>query len=321
MKLTTLPTIPRPSPRVRFKRILFATDLGAASAQAQAYAALLAHTLGCHLYVLHVEPGSGLSPRYEGVVHAMSEEATSSSNSKIEELERFFLASAAPYTLLREQGEVHEAVNRVVDQYAIDLVILGSHGRHGVSYLFTGSTAENVTRSMTCPVITVGPQACSGFESLIKTIIFPTDFSEESKLALPYATSLAQEFHADLTVLHVAPKYERLVRDREHVQDYLLNQLKNLAPASRFPWCTVNHAVTFGDPGQEIPKAARARNADLIVLGLHTAVHFTSHLPERLSYKVLCYAPCPVMSVLFGERELKLARIPTEFLAMAPYVN
>lgn len=321
MKPATLPTIPRPSPRVRFKNILVATDLGAASTQAQAYAVLLARTLGSHLYVLHAETGPGLSPRYKGVSRTLSEETGKLGDREIQELEKFFRASGAPYTVLLERGEFQDALSRVVEEHPIDLIILGSYGRQGISYLFMGSTAENVTRSSTCPVITVGPQAFSGFENLFNTIVFATDFSEESKLALPYATSLAQEFHANLIVLHVAPKVERLVRDRAHVENYLVNQLKNLVPQSRFPWCSVSHVVTFGDPAQEIPEAARDRKADLIVLGLQGAVRFTSHLPERLSYRVLCEAPCPVMSVLPGARELKLARMPVEFLSMAPHMN
>jgi nucleotide-binding universal stress UspA family protein len=321
MKPSTLPTILRTSPRVHFKNILFATDLGSASAQAQAYAVLLARMFGSHLFILHVEAGLGLSPRYKGAAPSPDQEAGKVSGPGIDELEMFFRASGVPYTLLLERGEVHDALNRVVEKCSIDLIILGSHGRHGVSYLFMGSTAENVARSSRCPVITVGPQAHAGFENSLKTIIFATDFSEESKLALPYATSLAQEFRANLTVLHVAPKRERLIRDREQVEGYLLNQLKSLAPQGHFPWCAVSHVVTFGNTAQEILDAATDRKADLIVLGLHSAVRFTSHVPERLSYRVLCDAPCPVMSVLPGRSDLKLAQLAGSFLASASHAN
>lgn len=321
MKLVALPIVLRTSPRVRFKNILFATDLSAASAQAQAYAVLLARMFGSHFFVLHVEAGPGLSPRYTGASPSPAGEAAKAVDPEINELETFFRASGVPCTMLLEHGEVRDALNRVTEKLSIDLIILGSHGRHGISYFFQGSMAEEVTRSSTLPVITVGPQAQAGFENSLKTILFATDFSEESKLALPYATSLAQEFHANLTVLHVAPKREGLVSDREHVEGYLLNQLKNLAPYSRFPWCAVSHVVTFGDTAREIHDAAKDRKADLIVLGLHRSVRFTSYLPERLSYRVLCEAPCPVMSVLPGVRELKLARLPAEFLANALYMN
>lgn len=321
MKLFTLPKIPRTSPPVRFKNILLATDLGAASVQAHAYAVLLARALGSHLYILYTEPGPGLSPRYLGAGQALKEEAAKPGTHEVQALEKYFKVSGAPFTLLLKRGEVGDTLDRVMEDHPIDLIVVGSHGRKGISHLFMGSTAEDVTRSVNCPVITVGPQAFLNSENPFKTIVFATDFSEESKLALPYATFLAQEFNANLTVLNVAPKHERLAGEGQRVKDYLLNQLKNLVPQARFPWCSISYVVTFGDAAREIPKTARGSNADLIVLGLHSAVQFTSHLPERLAYRVLCEASCPVLSLLPGARELKLARIPGEFLSMVQHMN
>jgi nucleotide-binding universal stress UspA family protein len=321
----TLPPELRSTPRVRFKNILFATDLASNSAPAQTYALLLARMFGSHLFALHVETGPGLAPRYEQVLRAVSHKGQTFDdnqrveNEKIAEMKDFFRLSAVPFTLLVEPGEVREVLDRVVDQHAIDLIILGSHGRKGLSHLLLGSMAENVSRSSTCPVITVGPRARSGFETSLKRIVYATDFSDESRMALPFAVSLAQEFHAALLVTHVAP--ERMSHDRVQVESYLMNRLKNIAPQSRFPWCTVSHSVTFGDPARRILDTAKDNNADLIVLGLHNSVQFTSHFPERLAYSIVCDASCPVMSVLPSTREVKLAKLPADFLAAAPYTN
>jgi nucleotide-binding universal stress UspA family protein len=320
MKTVVPPASLGHGPRVRFKNVLFATDLGSASAHAQAYAVLLARMFGAHLFVLHVETGPGVVARH-GEKSVAEEKIPPSDTKAIDDLEQFFKVSGVPYTLLVDYGEVQEALARVAEDRGVDLVVLGSHGRHGISYLFLGSMAENVTRSSTCPVITVGPHAHAGFANSLKTIVYATDFSDESKTALPYAASLAQEFHAELSVLHVAPKRELLVRDRENVESYLRHQLQHLAPAELFPWCTVTHTVAFGETLEEILAAAKARKADLIVLGLHSSVRFTSHLPERLSYRVLCEAPCPVMSVLPGTADLKLARLPAPLLAFTGYSN
>lgn len=309
-----------PGPRIRFKNVLFATDLGAASAHAQAYAVLLARMFGAHLFVLHVETGPGVATGQSK--KTKSEEKPAPNDAKaIRDLELFFKAAAVPYTLLVEYGEVQDALARVAEERGIDLIVLGSHGRHGISYLFLGSMAEDVTRSSTCPVITVGPRAHAGFANSLKTILYATDFSLESKAALPYAASLAQEFHAELSVLHVAPKKELLVRDREHLESYLRHQLQQLAPPEAFPWCTVTHTVALGETLEEIVAAATERRADLIVLGLHGSVRFTSHLPERLSYRVLCDAPCPVMSVLPGTADLTLAELSVPLLAVADSSN
>jgi len=302
--------------RVRFKNILFATDLAASSVSAQAYALLLAQMFGSHLFVLHVQTGPGLSPRYQ---HAWSSGANKGEQCAIAQLEDFFRASQVPFTMLVESGEVPEVLNKVAGENAIDLIILGTHGRKGFSHVLLGSMAENVSRSSTCPVITVGPRARTGFENSLRTIVYATDFNEESRLALPYAVSLAQEFHAELVIMHVAP--EHMLGDRLHVEGYLMNRLKALVPQSRFPWCTLKHIVAFGQPGQQILRAAKEQNADLIVLGLHGSLQFTSHFPERLSYSIVCDAPCPVMSVLPTVREVKLAKVPAQFLFLATQMN
>ena len=302
------------SSRIRFKNILFATDLATPSAAAQAYAVLLARMFGSHLFALHAETGPALPPRFEKTLAAGNSETPA-----MTELAEFFHASKVPFTLLVEPGELTEVLNRVVGEREIDLIILGTRGRKGLSHMLLGSISENVSRSSTCPVITVGPQATSGFENSLKTILFATDFSDESRAALPYAASLAQEFNARLVLTHVAP--ERLAHDRVHVEGYLMNELKELAPHGRFRWCTLDHIVTFGDPARQILKTAKDESADLIVLGLHTSIQFTSHFPERLAYSIVCDAPCPVMSVLPSLREMKLARPPAAFLAMVANMN
>src|SRR5215831_5533264 len=267
----TLPPNVERSSRVRFKNILFATDLAASSASAQAYALLLAQMFGSHLFVLYVQTGPGLSPRYQS---AWVSGAGKGEASAIADLEDFFRTSQVPFTLLIEPGEVPEVLNRVVNENEIDLVILGTHGRKGFSHVLLGSMAESVSRSSTCPVITVGPRGGIGFENSLRTIVYATDFSEESRQALPYAVSLAQEFHSQLVILHIAPEHMAQESARLHVEGYLMNRLKRLAPQNRFPWCALKHVVKFGQPARQILKAAEDENAGLIVVGLHGSVEF-----------------------------------------------
>src|SRR5215469_4446072 len=171
----TRPLVAERASRVRFKNILFATDLTATSASAQAYALLLAQLFGSHLFVVYVETSPGLGPRYE---KAWTSRDQKEERLAIHELESFFRASHVPFTLLVEPGEVPEVLQRVIDENQIDLVIVGTHGRKGFFHVLFGSMAESVSRSSTRPVITVGPRACAGasFEHILKTIVYATDF-------------------------------------------------------------------------------------------------------------------------------------------------
>ena len=85
------------------------------------------------------------------------------------------------------------------------LVVVGTHGRPGISKVLMGSVAERIFRQASCPVLTVGPNVSGEPEAIVDmhTILFPTDFSPESVAAVPYATSLAQEHQARVYLLHV----------------------------------------------------------------------------------------------------------------------
>jgi universal stress protein A len=50
-----------------------------------------------------------------------------------------------------------EAICRYARQESVDLIIIATHGRSGLSHLFTGSVAEEVVRKAPCPVLVARP--------------------------------------------------------------------------------------------------------------------------------------------------------------------
>jgi nucleotide-binding universal stress UspA family protein len=54
-----------------------------------------------------------------------------------------------------ELGEPAAAICRVADELNVDAIVIGSHGRSGISRLLLGSTSEHVVRSAPCPVLVV----------------------------------------------------------------------------------------------------------------------------------------------------------------------
>ena len=57
-------------------------------------------------------------------------------------------------TVLR-QGAAHDQINAVAEDVNADLIVIGTHGRRGLSRLLSGSVAENVIRTATRPVLTI----------------------------------------------------------------------------------------------------------------------------------------------------------------------
>jgi nucleotide-binding universal stress UspA family protein len=208
---------------------------------------------------------------------------------------------------LIEQGEVAEVLSKLVRKHDIDLIVIRTGGRQGLGKLLLGSVAEDVFRKAECPVLTMGPHATRWeIDGKLQHILFATDFGPESVHGLPYALSLAEENHARLTLLHVAPEPNVAlpepepgsmpVVDPSKVVASTENQLRALIPEGTQLWHEPEYMVQFGSPAETIVRIA-AQSADMIVLGVKRPAALTKHLGEGVAYKVTCEATCPVLSV------------------------
>jgi nucleotide-binding universal stress UspA family protein len=287
--------------RIQLRNVLFLTDFSPAANAAIPYATEVAKRFGAKLFALHMR-----TP----VINPMTEPATWSTLEKAAEaemqsqrkiLQKSFLG-LEPQILI-EEGNLYATLLDVVEKNKIDLIVLGTHGRSGAAKFFLGSVAEEIFRHAPCPVLTVGPFT-SGTrlgESQIKEIVYATDFSPESAAAAAHAISLAQEFQAHLTLMHVIANEApgdlllpgELVRATEQ-------HLRNLVPPEAELWCEPRFVVEQGSPAGKILEVAKHHSADLIVLGIHKPSGFPgagTHLPIATAHKVVSHAPCPVLTV------------------------
>jgi hypothetical protein len=92
-----------------------------------------------------------------------------------------------------------------VQNYSIDLLVIGSHGRKGLAKLALGSVAEWAIRHLSCPVLVVGPK-CNKVFGPVKSILFATDLVPDNLRSAQYANSIAQEYNATLRLMHVIPE-------------------------------------------------------------------------------------------------------------------
>jgi nucleotide-binding universal stress UspA family protein len=135
----------------------------------------------------------------------------------------------------------------------------------------------------------------------IKTILHPTDFSNNSAFALQLACSLAQDYGARLVVLHVAAPpviiYSEGVvpPDPESDREALRQNLLEVPPWD--PKVAVEHQMVEGDAATEILRQAVATNANLIVMGTHGRKGLTRLLMGSVAEQVVRRAPCPVVTV------------------------
>lgn len=143
----------------KLQRVLVPVDFSAGSNNAFEYAKTLAETFGASIDVLHVvEP-----PRYSGPMLSFEGAALSldAYGRKVAALElENFVAAHAKETKVRlhgilDFGEAAHEIVRIANKEPYDLIVMGTHGRTGVSHFLVGSVAEKVVRRARCPVLTV----------------------------------------------------------------------------------------------------------------------------------------------------------------------
>jgi nucleotide-binding universal stress UspA family protein len=196
-----------------------------------------------------------------------------------------------------ERGELWNVLDDIIHRHNIDLIILGTHGKHGIKKLVLGSTAEQIFRRASCPVLTVGPHITSPVDAEgFKRIVFATDFSAGSMKALPFALSLAEENQAEMILLHVIPLVP--LQHQESVAASARAELEELLPPDARDWCRPEFAIHFEFPAEGVLNLAESRQADLIVMGVPKGAAIASaHLPWAIAYEVVCHATCPVLTV------------------------
>jgi nucleotide-binding universal stress UspA family protein len=95
-----------------------------------------------------------------------------------------------------------EVIVETASNLGCELIVMGTHGRRGLSHLLLGSVAERVVRTSTVPVLTVRGSADIELPD-VPQILVPHDFSEASAAAVQRAAVWANALEAEITLLHV----------------------------------------------------------------------------------------------------------------------
>lgn len=300
---------------VSIKNILFATDFSEVSEAALPYATALSLRYGSTVHLAHVLPEvTFLRPGAPdpAVMGSIYEDAHSNAQEKMQKLADR-LRGFPHHTYLRH-GKPYEVLAEIIEDQEVDLLVAGSHGRTGLGKLVMGSVAEQILRQVKCPVLTVGPKVASaakvaqshGYRDVppapiaVREVLCSTDFNQPSLDAVSYAISLAREFHARLTLLHVIEEYGDHLHERPGPIDLALRKLEALVPAEIDLKYPPEALVEFGVPSESILQIAADRDTDLIVMGVQSAeghLGAATHLGGGVAHKIIVGAHCPVLTV------------------------
>lgn len=305
--------------------VLFPTDFSAHAEMAMPYALAVARRFEGTLDFVHVidtnalahgsSQGFWLGDRDMGeVLDSMEEHAHSRLESLVNRATDLGIESEA--FVLR--GQVVAQIIEAARRSHAGVIVLPSHGRTGIDRLVFGSVCERVIRHSPVPVLTIKhPEQdyirAAEMSVRIERILFPTDFSDFSLKALPYAVSLAREFDAELMLTHVAEMpliIPELVPDVTETMDVEQVEFatKHLeAMAADISDVRTSVAVRRGYAPSEIAELAAEHQAGLIVVPTHGRSGIRHVFWGSVAEKVTRLARCPVLIVRPNAQDLELA--------------
>ncbi len=143
----------------------------------------------------------------------------------------------------------------------------------------------------------------------INKILFPTDFSEHSQVALPYVLKMVEKFGAHLHCLHVIDDtFQYLMAGSDNAVPVIISD-EELQQASQKEMdlfvtrhlnnikATMTASIIPGRPFLEIVRYAREHDIDLIIIATHGRGALASMLLGSVTEKVVRKAPCAVLTV------------------------
>jgi nucleotide-binding universal stress UspA family protein len=291
---------------INIQRVLCPTDLTSESDEALRYAVALASAYVAKLFLLYCKEGHSGGNLKESSLATHKPES-------------LFTASLAPHLGLNRfvdldwQGLVVDDVENIgkaivneAGKQQIDLIVMRSRRRPRAAMLF-GSTAETVCRAAPCPVLVTHPleQEWVGFstgEIDLHRVLVAHDFSSDSELALNYGLSLAQEYQAEVHLLHVLatagraePELAWSSSNTGAAHSFVAQKLQRVIPEEAFLWCNCVNTVRCGKASDEIVGYAEEKKVDLICIGASGSDWNVGKIFGSNVDRVLRQAPCPVL--------------------------
>lgn len=140
---------------IRIRRILLASDLSECSLPAVDYAVQLANTFSASVTILHVIEWRSLGASFTVDDFTEWDRLRESIESRLSDMAEQLRSKGATAQCVLKTGSPADAILDLAKEQACDMVVMGTHGRRGVSRLLIGSVAEAVLRRADCPVLTV----------------------------------------------------------------------------------------------------------------------------------------------------------------------
>ncbi|MFB6249303.1 MAG: universal stress protein [Salinibacter sp.] len=300
--------------------LLLPTDFSTCADHALIHAVEVADRFDARLHILHVV--NELDPDWYGITDAQKRAGELRKQIREEAQDRLHDlvpdAEVDTTVSLQLSFDVADSIHEYVEERAIDLVVMGTHGRRGIDRLMLGNVADKIVRHATCPVMTVreeAPRTGAEDEAAFQDVLAPIDFSDYAREALQVSKTFASVYDARLHLLFVAEKRTvptfsdtgipgiGVVEMDPEIVDNAERALKQLDADVEGPDVQSTYHVREGEVSADIVDMAETKGVDLIVMATRGLTGLSQFLLGSNTERVVRVAPCPVLTIPFQEEK------------------
>jgi nucleotide-binding universal stress UspA family protein len=287
------------------RKILVATDFSPPADTALQQAMHIARHVGAELVIAHSHPVTAAQSsiartarRHSDVIDQVSSLAIADAHRKLEALFERVTDQGVSVSTLLVDSPPRDGIATAARNVSADLVVVGSHGRTGLSRLALGSVAEKILKACDQSVLIARSGAGAGG---FRALAVATDFSPLSTLAAETARSLAAR-GAAMQLVH---SWELPYVFSEYAPGLALvaAELEQDARATGDKWVSryrgpaldVSFLALQGPPAYTIVKQLAEQPPELLVVGSHGRRGFDRFLLGSVAERLARHAPCSVL--------------------------
>lgn len=275
--------------------VLAPTDLSDSSIPALRYARLFADRFSAKLTVMYTDPivyPVDLAGPAGGLYINTTPEHQASLRTEVER-HADAMMSGRPYDIDVTIGLPVPSILAAAKERNADLIIMGTHLRHGWRRALLGSVSEGVLHGSECPVLTVAARDghVGATPYAITNIMCPINFTDVARESLHVAARLAEAFGAHLTIVHVleADEVTNAKADEEKVRQWVAPELQEA--------CSFRELVVRGGAAERVLDCADDVGCDFLVIGAQHKLFRDSTVIGTTTERLIRFASCPVLVV------------------------
>jgi nucleotide-binding universal stress UspA family protein len=203
---------------------------------------------------------------------------------------------------LVQVGDPVEQIATFVHTEGVKLVAMPTHGLGALRRILIGSVTAKVLHDVSCPVLTGVhmEQPPHHLPLTFSNIACAVDLDSQSQETLTWAAHFANDFHAQLNIVHAIPALEPGFEIpfggdwKSDLANLAREDLEKLVVATASDVSGIY--VQAGEPRKTVCSFAKSSGADLLIIGRGSHEEIPANLPTE-AYAIIRESPCPVISV------------------------